>query len=628
VIRVLLLLAPLACAVGEILAGASQWDPPADIAAWQYAELRAFYEKQHAAVMPGPADRETLRRIIGAVDMFQAPKPQKRVLDTRGDLTLWLVEWPILRLGTLPATAGSSSSLVRVYGLLWEPKAAGYFPAVIAIGDAQPGRRFLTPRPDAVTFAPIFPLRRQFAQPWLANDREWLMRLGYQTGRHVIGSEVLQVLSAVEFLLTLPTVDANRLEVAGAGQGGLTAVLAAALDVRFSVVRSQGWLDDPTPDWDQPEDRILWGFRTAFTREGVLDLIRPRQIEIRPTIVGWEQIDSPLIEQVSLAQFRQWEAFYRNRVTEAGGQRDKLSIEAKRDAYLAAIGRYPEATGPLEPATVRIYDEPRLTGHRLRVRVYEDVHATGILLVPKDLKAGERRPVVFVQHGLGGRPEDAINEEKVYRAFGRRFAEAGYVVFAPMISTQEMVERHRLVRRSHWAGMTPAGMEARKLNRVIDYLETLPFVDSERIAFYGLSYGGFTALWTAPSVPRFQAVITSGHFNHWTAKTTDPTLGTCYMLYPDVLDMYQFGVLNAIDHSDLAALIAPRPFLIEMGDLDGVIVEPRSLVQGEIAQVMDAYARLGAPQSARVASFAGPHRVDGVEAHRFLAEVLQFPPRD
>jgi len=33
-----------------------------------------------------------------------------------------------------------------------------------------------------------------------------------------------------------------------------------------------------------------------------------------------------------------------------------------------------------------------------------------------------------------------------------------------------------------------------KAGRVLDYLETLPFVDKDRFAFYGLSYGGFTAL--------------------------------------------------------------------------------------------------------------------------------------
>ncbi|MFN7921788.1 MAG: prolyl oligopeptidase family serine peptidase [Bryobacteraceae bacterium] len=514
-----------------------------------------------------------------------------------------------------------------MYGLLWEPKAPGPFPAVVAFGDTDPKRRFLTPRANTVTFAPIVPLRRKFAQAWLPNDREWLMRLAYQTGRHIIGSEVQQAIAAAGFLLTLPNVDPNRLEVAGAGHGGMIALFAGALDVRFSAVRSQGWLDDATPEWDLPEDRILWGFRAHFTRESIAGLIRPRELETKPLIIGWESITAPELDAVSIAQFRQWETFYRNRVLESERRRDALGPVEQKQAYWDMVGRYPPTEGPLEPVSIQVMDEPRFTGHRLRVRVYDGVHATGILLVPKDLKPDERRPAVFVQHGLGGRPEDSIDDPKVYNSFGRKLAERGYVVFAGMISTQDGLERNALVRRSHWLGLTPAGMEIQKFNRVIDYLETLPFVDRDRIAFYGLSYGGFTALWTGPGVPRFRAVISSGHFNHWAAKTTDLTLGTCYMLYPSVLDMYGFGVLNVLDHSGLAALIAPRPFLVEQGDLDGVIVEPRSLVEREFDQVKAAYRAIGAESRARIARFNGPHRVDGVEAFQFLDEVLSWTPR-
>jgi len=44
---------------------------------------------------------------------------------------------------------------------------------------------------------------------------------------------------------------------------------------------------------------------------------------------------------------------------------------------------------------VKLYDEPEFIGFRLSVRVYEGVHAYGILLVPTNIKPGERRPVVF-----------------------------------------------------------------------------------------------------------------------------------------------------------------------------------------------------------------------------------------
>src|SRR5439155_17391323 len=126
-----------------------------------------------------------------------------------------------------------------------------------------------------------------------------------------------------------------------------------------------------------------------------------------------------------------------------------------------------------------IYDEPAFTGYWLSVRVYDGVHACGILLVPKGMRPGERRPVVFTEHGFTGRPEDALGvvesaQTQYYSRFGMRLAERGYIVFAPMISTQNDPERQGLVRRAYLVGMTVVGLEATKFGRALDYLSTLP----------------------------------------------------------------------------------------------------------------------------------------------------------
>jgi hypothetical protein len=264
------------------------------------------------------------------------------------------------------------------------------------------------------------------------------------------------------------------------------------------------------------------------------------------------------------------------------------------------------------------------------VRVYDGVHAYGILLVPKALKPGEKRPVVFVQHGLAGIPEHALGVEPneradaVYSRFGRQLAERGYIVFAPMIATQDNAERTKLVRRAHLVGMIPVGMDVPKFGRVLDYLSTLPYVDKSRFAFYGLSYGGYTALWAGPAEPRFRVVICSGHFNDWVPKTTDVTLGTAFPHYPNVFDMYNFALLNEFNHSDLASLIAPRAFMIEMGDGDGVIVEPRAIADAEIERVLDIYRKLRIPERGACARFPGPHKIDGPAAYAFLDRWLNW----
>ena len=62
----------------------------------------------------------------------------------------------------------------------------------------------------------------------------------------------------------------------------------------------------------------------------------------------------------------------------------------------------------MEAQTSRLYDEPKFTGYETYLPLWPNVFAYGVLLVPKDLKAGERRPVVVTQHGRAGRPQDLI----------------------------------------------------------------------------------------------------------------------------------------------------------------------------------------------------------------------------
>ena len=76
--------------------------------------------------------------------------------------------------------------------------------------------------------------------------------------------------------------------------------------------------------------------------------------------------------------------------------------------YDEVIGRFDEPLLPANPRSRVKYDQPKWTGYEVVLDVFPDVIAYGVLLLPKDLKPGERRPVVVCQHGLEGRPEDTI----------------------------------------------------------------------------------------------------------------------------------------------------------------------------------------------------------------------------
>ena len=105
-------------------------------------------------------------------------------------------------------------------------------------------------------------------------------------------------------------------------------------------------------------------------------------------------------------------------------------------------------------------------------------------------------PAVITQHGLDGQPKDitGVGEEPnaVYHEFGGRLAERGYVVFAPYLTVPkpQLSMVNPIVRKAAAVGMLRTAVEVIKLRRIVDFLETRPEVDPQRIGYYGLSYGG------------------------------------------------------------------------------------------------------------------------------------------
>src|SRR5262249_25113113 len=93
-------------------------------------------------------------------------------------------------------------------------------------------------------------------------------------------SEVQQVSSAVDLLSTLPRVDAERIGVVGSGQGGLTALYAAALDTRIRAALVANYFDRRERAYEEPEDRIIWKHLERFGDAEIAAMIAPRSLVI------------------------------------------------------------------------------------------------------------------------------------------------------------------------------------------------------------------------------------------------------------------------------------------------------------------------------------------------------------
>jgi len=302
------------------------------------------------------------------------------------------------------------------------------------------------------------------------------------------------------------------------------------------------------------------------------------------------------------------------------------AIGPYRDYYRdEVIGRFDINMLPPNPRSRQIYDEPKYVGYEVMLDVFPNVFASGILLVPKDIKPGEHRPVVVCQHGLEGHPTDVADprqDSHFYHRFACQLAEEGFVTYSPQNPYLGQEKFRTLLRKAHPLKKTLYSIIVPQHQQTLDWLATLPYVDPDRIAFYGLSYGGKTAMRVPALVSRYCLSICSGDFNEWIWKTTSLTFRAGY---PGTMeyDMYEWNMGNTFNYSDIAGLIAPKPFMVERGHRDGVGID--EWIAYEYAKVRRMYADLKIPERTTIEFFDGPHTIHGVGTFKFLREQLRWP---
>ncbi len=715
---------------GQPLDGTRPLTAPGDLAARMVEGIDRYLMRQlEAPAPPGTGDRERLRRILGVVDpRVPFPSPAIEATVARGAVVastpayeVRAVRWPVL-------------DGVDGEGLLLAPRGPT-LAVVVALPDADRTPEMLA------GLAPGVPPEAQFARRLAENGclvlipvlidrsdtfsgnpdvrftnqphREFIYRMAYEMGRHVIGYEVQKVLAAVDWFARR----APRLPIGvfGYGEGGLVALHSAALDERIDAAVVSGYFGPRHHVWREPIYRNIWSQLDGFGDAELAALIAPRTLIVEasphPEVDGPPRerdgrrgaapgrIATPSIEEVRAEvarapgavklvaggpgsrealsaflralktgplrppgraakdvragfdpvprqqrQFRQLVDFTQALVRRAELTRrefwsnaDVASVDRlqqtvepyRRHLWEEVIGRMPPPSEPMAAETRLIYDQPQFTGYEVRLPVWPDVFAYGILLVPKNLTRGERRPVVVCQHGLEGRPQHLIappdeRTERVYLRFAATLAERGFITYAPQNPYIGGEKFRVLLRKAHPLKLSLFSFILGQHERTLDWLGTLPFVDPERIGFYGLSYGGKTAMRVPGLLPRYALSICSADFNEWIWKITSVDQPFSYMFTLEY-DMLEFNLGNTFNYAEMSYLIAPRPFMVERGHKDGVGID--EWVSYEFAKVRRFYAYLGIGERAEIEYFNGPHAIHGVGTYEFLHRHLRWPNR-
>ncbi|KAA0135826.1 hypothetical protein FYZ48_16985 [Gimesia chilikensis] len=566
--------------------------------------------------------------------------------------------------------------------------------------------------------------------------REFIYRMAFEMGRHVIGYEVQKVMAAVDQFERLDKQEGRILPVGvvGVGEGGLLALFSGAADYRIQATWVAGYFQQREQVWQEPIYRNVWSQLTEFGDAEIAAMIAPRSCVIEacavpvvkgppapqkgqrasaaPGVIEIAKPESvkaeferalPVFEQLGLQrnlslvlsdggtgpagsgkaladflfglrirqnrkmippvvlqptadgiqvdpaarqeqQFNEMNAFTQELLNRSARYRDaewqpgkytsvalweKDADRLRNKVYDELIGRLPasEQAVPLNVKTRKVLDEDQYVGYEVMLDVQPDIVAGGILLIPRDLKPGERRPVVVCQHGLEGTPMDTIQAEDrafaAYKNFSAQLVKRGLIVYAPQNPYKGRDRFRTLQRKSNPLQRSLYSYIIPQHERTLEWLSGLPFVDEQRIGFYGLSYGGKTAVRVPPFVKQYVFSICSGDFNEWVRKNADSAHRYSYVFHGEY-EIFEWNMGHVANYAELSYLMVPRPFMVERGHNDGVA--PDEWVAAEYAKVRRFYTQMGIGDRTEIEYFDGPHTINGQGTFDFIFRHLNWKP--
>ena len=278
-------------------------------------------------------------------------------------------------------------------------------------------------------------------------------------------------------------------------------------------------------------------------------------------------------------QFKEIAAFSQRLVDQSDQAREKFTARIERASGMdkftestasyreyfrrQVIGTFDRKLMPPNARTRLIYDEPEYRGYEVVLEVLPDVVLYGILLLPKDLKEGEHRPVVVCQHGLEGQAQSTVTGDQTsYRDFASRLAKRGFVVFAPQHLYRGGDRFRTLQRKANPLKQSLFSIMVAQHEQLLSWLGEQDFVDRDRIGFYGISYGGKSAMRIPALVDGYCLSICSSDFSDWIWRTATNRYPNGYLAHSEY-EIFEFDLGNTFNYAEMAALICPRPFMVE-----------------------------------------------------------------
>ncbi|MFQ6039919.1 MAG: alpha/beta hydrolase [Candidatus Poribacteria bacterium] len=251
------------------------------------------------------------------------------------------------------------------------------------------------------------------------------------------------------------------------------------------------------------------------------------------------------------------------------------------------------------------------------------------VLIPDGASSSNPRPAVLCAHGHGVGKDGLVGvaEDTYQKQFPIELTRQGFVTIAPdWRGFGERTDRDEWVRRPNRDGCNVAylalgyfGYQLLHLDicdaqRCLDYLQSRPDVDGNRLGCMGCSFGGTMTTYVSALDQRIKAAVIVCYLSTLTDALNDRGRGnTCG-------SQFMFGLRRYGDISDVAGLIAPRPCMAQIASNDTCFIEDDALEA--FRHLQQIYRAAGAEENLQLDNFEGVHEIDLETAVGFLKKHL------
>ena len=338
----------------------------------------------------------------------------------------------------------------------------------------------------------------------------------------------------------------------------------------------------------------------------------------RPRVVGAQSGKAELAELLERRGAK---------ITKAGEWKPRRA-EIK-GVLMQIVGAPPSSKVPLEPKVVEETSHEGYARRKLTYQTERGERVPAYLLVPKNIRGRAAAVICPHQTTQEGKRESAGIAGNPQLQTALHLVKRGYVTLT--YDALCFGERHDPA-SGHYGDAIPfyrehprwslMGKMVWDLQRAVDYLQSLDFVDPSRIGSIGHSHGGITTLFAMAFDERIRAGASNCGFDtfridgnvwRWSHATALlPRLGF-YIGNPRInMDFYRAVpdsevILTPFDMHELLALVAPRPLFLSTSDEDFVFPNGGWSARRALARVEPVYKLLGAGERIGSYFFSGGH---------------------